>query len=1154
MSHFYLPKLDSKANITVPRQPAHWHNNAKKVILGISDGIIIDEHAVTRGVSSIPDIWARPLLFQSAIRPNSKHPLRKRCLQEWRGLLSLLALHKIKPELADFEVIPVSLDSETFSTALINLAPKNIQLEQDKFYQWTDILMIRFGGIPLGAFSPTTLIYSGADYNSELLKLPFPFKDEEGYLVPPETKEDGIEYVGEWLYNLQKKINTFFYSDQKNPDHQIIGTINELIDSWLKEIRQKTGYKEDAEIDVKKYKVSEDAIEVGGISPFLNEYKIFELLLHPLREDTSFGLEIPKSDVLLQSSRTTDKEVVVITEKLLSEPINIWRELRPKSLGENPKEIIDNFFKDETSNIINNIDIGVDNGFWIRPELFFLSNKLIKSRGVEILNAEEEEFNISTKYILPFRKEILNFFSPQEIKEKLKPAYKEDSGVIKFSFYLPVGNKEIKVEKTYKSKITQPGEGEIEEITIPVVDIFPNYLGINWKKYFLFQGNAEAYNIKPLLYNNDSTILSREREYKKDARSQTVRIYQTTGDNSFPEGIEICNSQNIPMGLILLDRIDQRQGLKHHWKVGIDFGTSNTNVYLKTDTSDVAESWQYNFPEYYRSVTNSDPELRTDILEEYFFPTRKIKLPIPTTLKMYNLALRDSMVLDYFIYHPIEYKFPENVLSDIKWDGEGERKTEYFLESLLFLILIEIVKNGVLDVQLGCSYPKAFSETNINVFKREWESVFEKLLKPDTETSNRWLLDVHGDTADDNDKKIKIHKPVFVTEGIAAGEYFANEYTIPNIHLRANKEIAAICLDVGGSTTDISIWFRNNIEFDASVLLAGKEISSLIQKNNRVRELLFSKNAAIALEDKKNEPAYFSARLNLILQDEEKHIINNLVKYANNKDIQWLRQIIALEFAALSYYTAQLCIATDERINGLLKRISEDGICLHWGGNAAKLLNWIEFGEFDPQGKGIASKMLNSAFYYCLYDKALKDKSIQPKSLGQLPSPRHKAEASGGLVVMNLDDTWNISSDSNANSEFSLDFEIPDFEEGDQIIPSGIVSGENLEFTDKTEIVPFYLQVANSDFFGENRTKLVKTTLERLTRFVNIFNFIGIKFGLFTEDTKIDMGYEEKRIIKDGVLKQFIRMQSLRESQRVIEPVFIMETKLLLDIVKSKIK
>jgi len=900
-NHFFLPELD--ANIPVPKENAHWFNNEKKIILGISDGIVIDEQALTKGVSSIPDIWARPLLFQSAMRSNSRHPLRKKCIQEWRGLLSLLALHKVKPELSGLEIIPIHLNNEAFSTALKNLSPKPIQLEKGKPYKWTDILMIRFNGIAIGAFSPATLVYTGVDYSHRLKQVAFSFKDKDGFLAPPENKEDGLEYLGEWLYHLQKKLIPIFYADQSNPDNAVVSTINELLNDWLDEIRMKLGLKENASIDVKTHKVAEDAIDVKGVATFLAEYNVYERLLHPLRRDETIKSDELISDILLQSSRKKELRVVMITEKILSEQVNIWNGLIPKSLGDNSKAIIERFFNAPSGQTINGIDIGSDKGMWVRPELYFLSPTLLKAKNGYMLNDPEEELNINKKYILPFRKEILSFFSANEIKEKLNPSFKDEGSTVKFSFYLPMeGRSGYKVERTYKTKVNQSEEGEIVEVDAPILEIFPDYLGESWRRYYLFQGKADSFHMQPIVEGEIAITQDRERQLKHDHVSERVKISQLFGDNCFPEAIAVNNEKDAALGLLLIEKKNSVQGLKHTWTVGIDFGTSNTNVYKNRGSADSAERWSYNFPDYYRSITESDPEIRNHALEEYFFPTRKVILPIPSTLKIYNLANKETMVLDYFIYYPLAYKFPDNVLSDIKWDGAGERNTEYFLESLLFLLLIEVVRENVSEVRLACSYPKAFSTTNIEVFQREWERVFEKLLKYDGAIQNYRVLDIHREVTADNEIKIRIKKPIFKTEGIAAGEYFASPLTIKDISQRANKEIAAICLDVGGGTTDISIWYLNNIAFDASVLLAGRQLASILQTNNRVCELLFTKEAAIALEEKKNEPGYFSARLNLILKNEEERVQEMLVKHANNKDVQQLRQIIALEFGALSFY------------------------------------------------------------------------------------------------------------------------------------------------------------------------------------------------------------------------------------------------------------
>lgn len=1148
-NHFFLPELE--ANIPVPKENAHWFNNDRKIILGISDGILVDEKAVTKGISSIPDIWARPLLFQSAIRPNSKHPLRKKCIQEWRGLMSILALHRIKQELSELEIVAVPLDTETFSTALKHLAPSPVQLEREMKYDWTNVLMIRFKNVPVGAFSPTTLVYTAVDYNHKLKDKPFSFKDAEGYLAPPATREDGLEYLGEWLYNLQQRLKPIFYGEQQNPDHQIVGNINDLLDEWLKEIRQTLNLEENDPIDVRTHKVSEDATDVKGVANYLRSYRVYERLLHPLKKDEA-AQDILISDLLLRSARNKDRKIVVITEKALSSQVNIWNERRPNSLGTDAKKIIETFFNAESGTLIGNQNIGKEGGLWIRPEQYFLSPILLKSKHGGTLNEREKDLNINENYLLPFKKEILDFFSPADIKNKLNPSYRIDGSNVKFSFTLSAGDVIYKIEKNYTPKITHEGDGEIWETEVPVIEIFPDYLGENWRRYYLFQGMAEHFFVNPLTEQRQAAIDYRERDYTAEDDPQKARIYEISGDNSFPEALELTNEKAAPLGLVLLSKKEHVQGLKHKWTIGVDFGTSNTNVYKNRGAADTAERWMYNFPEYYRSITNSRKETRDKILEEYFFPTRAVNLPIPSTLKIYNLAKKDAMVLDYFIYYPVKYKFPENVLSDIKWNEAGERKTEYFLESLLFLLLIEVVKDGVAEANLACSYPKAFSATNISVFQREWEAVFDKLLKPDKDNAQR-ILNIHSGVAADNEIKISIKKPLFRTEGIAAGEYFASELTIPKIEERANKEIAAICLDVGGGTTDISIWYLNNIEFDASVLLAGRQIANLLQINGRVRELLFSKDAAIALEEKKNESSYFSARLNLILKNEEERIQELLVKHANNKDIQWLRQIIALEFGALAFYAAQVCVSTNEKVGGLLSRIADDGINLHWGGNAAKLINWIDFGKYNRDG--IASKILNGVFFNCLNDKSLAERAIKPKALMQLQSPGHKSEAAGGLVVMELENAYGLAGTPSLIDEVpNNEYDMPDMDMDNNAhtFYAGIVCGENIKLTNGSTI-PFFTPLLNKDLFDTNTTKFQSSALERLIRFVDVLNFFGIKFGLFTEDTKIVLGETEKRIIRDGVLKEFIRMQKLSESQRLIEPVFITEVKLLLEIIKSKL-
>ncbi|MDQ6926519.1 MAG: hypothetical protein M3154_09820, partial [Candidatus Eremiobacteraeota bacterium] len=159
---------------------------------------------------------------------------------------------------------------------------------------------------------------------------------------------------------------------------------------------------------------------------------------------------------------------------------------------------------------------------------------------------------------------------------------------------------------------------------------------------------------------------------------------------------------------------------------------------------------------------------------------------------------------------------------------------------------------------------------------------------------------------------------------------------------------------------------------------------------------LFSPEAVRALEQKRNEPTAFAARLNVVLKREEAAVRERLIDHANNREVQWIRRILAVEFGAIAFYTASLLGAVNERMDGELARsIATRAIKLHWGGNAAKLINWIDFGRYDESG--IASKMLNALLFNALKDVPV---TLPAPLLAQKQSPGHKSEAAGGLVVM----------------------------------------------------------------------------------------------------------------------------------------------------------
>jgi len=1079
-------------------------------------------------------------------------------LQEWRGLMSLLALHKVQQYPVEF--VPVPLVDGVFKSALERLAPPAVHLEKEQAYEWTDVMMVRYEGTAVGAFSPLTLVYTAADYQESLRGSNLNLADEDGFLQPPQHREEQ-QQVAEWLQELKRRLSgreaPILDQRESNVDREVVGVINELIDVWLQELREILDI--DGDIDAPYVAVSSSATTPAESWPALDTYRVYDALLHPLlRDESNVGDEL--SDLLLQPSRNQSglDKVVVITERLIRKDRRIWRFKRLSQLGDDAQAVLDEVFDAPIGRVIKKEDLGEFNARWIRPEKYFLTDVLVQSRnGDSLLAHEERALNEGGRYLLPFRKEILDFFGPHDIQRELRPRFVPDDQGVRFTFQLPVGDETISVEKYYSRKNPSTGQGHLQSVSVPAIELFPDYLDRHWRRHYVFNGHRDSVKVTPVVYG-DTIVATREQTGKLSEHSarRRVEIAELTGEGAFPDGLEIHSARNDECwGLILIGPPEQEpESLAHTWTVGIDFGTSNTNVYCKIEGEAKARPWAFDFPKHLRTLTAPPPEERQELLDRFFLPDRQVPLPVPTGLRVFEDGKKKHPLLDYFVEFNSSYQPSSRVKTDIKWETEKvDRQTEFFLESLFILVLIEAVSQRARELHIRCSYPKAFSDTLLTIFKGEWKRVISKIC--DGEHRALETLDPNKAAADRQQGKIELREVDYEKEGVASGEYFASPLTIERLEEQADTAIAAICLDVGGGTTDVSIWSRNEIVYDASVLLAGKQVSDFLRKMPRLREMLFSPDAAAALDEVKEQPSQFAARLNLILKQEEQSVREMLNRHGTRDDITLLRQVLALEFGAIAFYVADLLKAADqtEQGHGILDTISQNGISMHWGGNAAKLITWIDFGDYDEYG--IAAFILNVAFYQALQDLGV---TVDPDSLSQRQSPGHKSEASGGLVV--LQERANGRSQETSTGEHEFDTIGPSAADPSSDDPNarpssnpyamddkegskdGIVCGENI--TLRSGGIRHYDLVSEDLLYDSGNTQFEQTSLDRLTRFAEIINFFGVRKGVFTEDMKLPVD-QHAYLIRRKVKGHFVSAQKEARGSRSIEPIFISEIKLL---------
>ena len=466
-------------------------------------------------------------------------------------------------------------------------------------------------------------------------------------------------------------------------------------------------------------------------------------------------------------------------------------------------------------------------------------------------------------------------------------------------------------------------------------------------------------------------------------------------------------------------------------------------------------------------------------------------------------------------------------------------------------------KKNCKEVIINCTFPKAFSQDDRTRFGRHWEQALSRLL-----TTEDRILDPSDDerSSDYNRNKPSIIGPYLLTEGIAAGYFFANpsKFTTTRNIEKAKLADGAICLDVGGGTTDISIWFDSGTKafYDTSVLLAGRQISEFIRINSEIYNNLFSANGADALKAKKESDTSFAAVLNMVLKAEEKEVYNNLAKYAGNSSFQSLKRIILLEFGALVYYTALLCKSAIEKPggNGLLEKISNRGINLYWGGNGAKFISWLDYGLFNSASNCV--KFLNTIFFY-----ALKLHGVEPHSnILQFASPEPKSEACGGIIVSEFSEREMSSSGKPGKSHqqteniVSLDINILENSSAGNgnstltSLPQEFIGGERIELADNT-IIEGYQPISDKSLFRDNKTIVKDTTLYELELFVKILNQAGLALGLLKEGNQIVLDSNNKAKLKSSISDIFKNMQQKSPDKRRIEPIFIMEVKELMNLI-----
>jgi hypothetical protein len=933
-----LPKLKpDDSTLQLPERGGEWKSYPKATFEEVAKSLDYTAPGENKRINSVPNIWALPMTLEIPIF-NNLHPLRRDAIEQWQGMLAAIAFAKIRNY--PLQVQKLDVDDvrrrHPFAEALWQLKPdssKSLYKIENK-EPWQEIFIWTWNGEPVGMTSPTTIVVPSAE--AIWSGLEWWDRDDRKLTAPlRHLSDEERPLFGGWLNNLRMEVNKKEYGG--NP--QTVSNVLGLLDNFQASMGKST-----ADVGI----FDRESPQYFGVP--LNR-GVLNGLNHPLKLKENSGDSAVK--VIGSKSKTPAKPLLLIDPEIS----NMW--------GISPQNI--RVHKDKTLLSLNIEDLragrisGWDDVKCIEPQDIFLQELTF----IDVDDALPGGFPIQANQpllfnnnkitpLLPFNPILLEYFTPEDLMSKVR--FVQNGQIIRVTLNLPLAGtnagenarpKEYELGKEY----TLNEQNAIEDV--PVLELWPYIRVPGWKDYYAFYFDA-----------NNTFKVSFNEAKEPHAYSDLNGDYIITRLESFPSHIN-CQRDGYPVGFILLKTPPEKTPADT-WKVGVDFGTSFTNVYVNRKGK--IESLQ--MESLHWKVTAANVETRQPVLFESFIP--EIFVPADKPLPLASVLTRlgetgnegKKVLYDGRIYVPDRISFhPEStwIETDLKWKDPG-KLNRLFLDHLGLMVSALAAKVGVKEIQWAVSYPSAFSGADINAYAKTWSDLTKDLEK---RTGMKHVCPEPGEKS-------------FRTESLALAQYFADREDC--------NLVRSACIDLGGGTSDISIWQGNNLIHQCSIQLAGRHLlSQFLEQRPELIAKWFKRPAeewSDLAEDK------FKAKIDSLLRHEsDRWLKDDRPELEEDRDFQGLIRLMAIGTAGIYYYVGLI-------LNTLTaeQKYTEGKIpSVYIGGNGSRLLHWLTNEGLFTRRSGI-----NDLFRRMVADASnLQETSGSDTQISQRP----KDEAACGLVL-----------------------------------------------------------------------------------------------------------------------------------------------------------
>ena len=624
--------------------------------------------------------------------------------------------------------------------------------------------------------------------------------------------------------------------------------------------------------------------------------------------------------------------------------------------------------------------------------------------------------------------------------------------------------RDFEISKEYDS-----ANGDIVPISrVPVLEIWPNFKRSDWQVYYTYftTDNQETFDMpNPFCQKIEHS------------NPNPLRLQRHL---HLPEAM-LCEYKGTKAGVLLISVPEALPDGGGTWTIGVDFGTTSTTVY-RNDHHDNPKAME--FDARLIQVTESG-DARKGLYNE-FLPIKSAPTPFLSLFQKFSSEDPEEPLLDghiYFLNDYTEFTKKENIVSNLKWSAEPADKihTQVFLKQLCLQCAAEAAARGAKEINWRFSFPTAFSQTDREQFQIIWGRV----------------IDACAAVTGLEQGNVKSEP-----ESIVTPKFFAS--TLQSESASGAFATGAVCIDIGGETSDISIWQENKLYWQTSLRFAGRHIFlDRLKKNPE-----FLKHFKVSSEDIEllkrellKREFDFYAQADALIRDHGEDWLNLLPFRSSINQVQTFVQLIAVGVAGLLYYVGLVL-----KYLGQNTEFEPRMPSIYIGGNGSRILHWLANGKFKPDS-GIR-ELLKQVIL-----DASEFNEDDPFDLEISKFPKH--EAAFGLV------------DEGTKLELNGT-------ESDQIL-AGEAFIEGAETYEWTEILTPQLLV-----------KGLKTEreLQQIGNFVKSFNKQTGRGKTIEIPIKLSEG--DNNFLFEQLQSQLLKLKGVKVEELHIEPLFIQVLKLLL--------